>query len=89
MIGLSVEAHYEAPFVKEWLDQPSFAAILNDVEVSDEVKMRRKRNLARWALSRALVNEIRRLDTAVQIHSRHIPEADVSSSMFLESEFIM
>ena len=89
MIGLSVEAHYEAPFIKEWLDHPSYAAAINDVRVSDEVKMNRKRNLARWALSRALVNEIMIVDDAIQIHSDHVPHADVSSNVFLRSEFIM
>ena len=89
MIGLSVEAHYNAPFVKEWLDRPSFAAVMNDVNVPDEVKKSRKRNLARWALSRALVNEIRRIDNAIQIHSDHVPESDICSNQFLQSEFIM
>lgn len=89
MIGLSVDAHYDAPFVKEWLENPSYAAVINDVNVSDEVKLRRKHNLARWALSRALVNEIRKVDNAIQIHPRHVPEADISSNVFLQSEFFM
>ena len=89
MIGLSVEAHYGAPFVKAWLEHPSYAAVINDVRVSNEVKMNRKRNLARWALSRALVNEIMIVDDAIQIHSDHVPHADVSSNVFLRSEFIM
>jgi hypothetical protein len=86
IIGLSVEAHYDAPFVKQWLENPSYAAALNDVSVSDEVKKRRKLNLARWALSRAIVNSIRSVDNAIQIHSDHVPEADICSNVFLRSE---
>jgi hypothetical protein len=88
IFGIDVEAHFDATFVKRWLETPSFARAINDPDVSPEQRMSRKLNLARWALSRALALEIRKLDCALQIHSHHFPRADNHSNMFIRSEFI-
>ena len=88
IFGIDVEAHFDATFVKRWLETPSFAKAINDSR-SPEQRKSRKLNLARWALSRALALEIRKLDCALQIHSQHLPRADVHSNMFIRSEFIL
>jgi hypothetical protein len=89
IFGIDVEAHYDAPFVKRWLDTPSFARAINDVAVTEEKRKSRKLNLARWALSRALAKDIWSLDCALQIHSQHLPRADLHSNMFMKGEFII
>ena len=89
IIGIDVEAYYDAPFVKRWLETPSFAKAINDINVSPEVRKSRKLNLARWALARALAKEIRTVDTAIQIHSQPLPRAHRDSNVFIKSEFIM
>ena len=89
IFGLNVEAVYEAPFVKRWLDTPSFAKAISDEKVSAEVKCSRKLNLARWAVGWTLAREIRIIDNAIQIHAYPFPRADICSNRFLQSEFVM
>jgi hypothetical protein len=66
IIGLNVEAHYDAPFVREWLRQPEFIAAYTNS--SGNVVGQWKLNMARWALATAVANAVRDVNNAIQIH---------------------
>jgi len=66
IIGLNVEAHYEAPFVRDWLMQPEFVEAYTDS--SGNVVGQWKLNMARWALATAVANAVRNVNNAIQIH---------------------
>jgi hypothetical protein len=66
IIGLNVEAHYDAPFVRNWLTQPEFVEAYTDS--SGNIIGQWKLNLARWALATAVADAIRDVDNAIQIH---------------------
>jgi hypothetical protein len=86
IIGLDVEALYEAPFIKCWLEKEDFVALITK---SGSVNHKTKLNLARWALSKALANAIRDVDCTVQVHTRDEPLGDNSSQVFLQGEILL
>jgi hypothetical protein len=87
VIGLDVEAHFNAPFVKCWLEMPDYVAMFTKPGQPDDKQI--KLNLARWALSKALANAIRAIDCTVQIHTRDEPFGDNNSQVFLQGERLM
>lgn len=88
IIGLNVEDHFDAPFVKPWLEKPEINKMLTHPSLSESRKKSRKLNVARWAMCQALVAEIRDIDKTVTIQSRHFePTPDDNSQVFIEGEF--
>jgi hypothetical protein len=91
VIGIDVEAHYNAPFVECWLNRPDFVALYTTPGqngrpyIDHSVKL----NLARWALSKALAMAIRNVDCTVQVHTRDEPLGDYNSQVFLQGELLM
>lgn len=85
-IGLDVEALYESPFIKCWLERADFVALYTK---SGRVNHKTKLNLARWALSKALANAIREVDCTVQVHTRDEPLGDNNSQVFLQGELLL
>ena len=84
-IGLDVEALYDAPFMKCWLEKHDFAALYTkDGNVNQKTKL----NLARWALSKALADAIREVDCTVPVYTRDEPLGDNNSQVFLEGELM-
>ena len=83
IIGLNVEDLMPAPFIRLWLGLSSFRAAYEG-SLTDDVKKKRKLNLARWALRRALIITIREYDRTVVIISQHRPLADDDSQVFIE-----
>jgi len=91
LIGIDVEAHYNAPFVACWLERPDFVALYTThckngrPHIDHGVKL----NLARWAMSKALANAIRTVDCTVQVHTPDHPLGDDNSQVFSKGELLM
>lgn len=84
IIGVSVEAHYDAPYIKECLDDPLYQQHYADPTIPDSQRNQRKLNIARWAMCQALTNRIRTIDTAcVTTPNLHSPEPDNSSQVLI------
>ena len=89
IMGLNVESHLNAPFVKAWMETRPFVDAYTDVTQSEATRNKRKLNLARWALSQALVSAIRKQDRSIQITPRnHIPLADDCSQVFISGSLM-
>ena len=86
VIGLDVEALYDAPFVKCWLELAYFVALYTK---EGRVNHQTKLNLARWALSQALADAIREIDRTVLVYPRDEPLGDYNSQVFLDGELLM
>ena len=83
IIGVNVDAYFDAPFIKSWLDHPLFRRQYADGQAAN-IQNQRKLNLARWALCDALVRMIRILDISCRIKP-HLPtpQPDNNSRRFI------
>ena len=86
IIGLDVEALYDAPFMKCWLERPDFVELYTK---EGRVDHKTKLNLARWALSKALADALREVDRTVLVYTRDEPLGDYNSQVFLDGELLM